>query len=81
MSVGTQEVRREIVQELSLITGIEAERLTPDATLEELDIDSLDLVEFKQIIEDRYDVLLKREDFTDVVTVGHALDAILPRLS
>jgi acyl carrier protein len=80
MSVGAQEIRSEIVQELSLITGIEAGSLTPDATLQELDIDSLDLVEFKQIVEDRYDILLEREDFTEVVTVGHALDAILPRI-
>lgn len=81
MSVGAQEIRSEIVQELSRITGIEGESLTPDATLQELDIDSLDLVEFKQIVEDRYDILLERKDFTDVVTVGHALDAILPRIN
>jgi acyl carrier protein len=69
-------VRSEIVQELSLITGIEAESLTPDATLQELDIDSLDLVEFKQIVEDRYDVLLERQDFAEVVTLGHAFDVV-----
>jgi acyl carrier protein len=80
MSVSTQEVRTEIVEELSQLTGIQAESFTPDATLQELDIDSLDLVEFRQIVEERYDVQLEREDFKDVVTVGHALDAILPRL-
>jgi acyl carrier protein len=69
-------MRSEIIEELSQITGIERKSLTPDATLEELDIDSLDLVEFKQIVEDRYDVLLERQDFTEVVTVGHALDVV-----
>jgi acyl carrier protein len=69
-------VRSEIIQELSEITGIERESLAPEATLQDLDIDSLDLVEFKQVVEDRYDVLLERQDFTEVVTVGHALDVV-----
>lgn len=69
-------MRTEIIEELSQITGIERDSLTPNATLRDLDIDSLDLVEFKQIVEDRYDLLLEREDFTDVVTVGQALDAV-----
>jgi acyl carrier protein len=81
MSVVTETVRGEIVQELSELTGIEAERLTPDATLQELDIDSLDLAEFQQVVEDRYSVRLDRDDFTNVVTVGHALDVMLARLS
>ena len=76
MSAAAQEMRSEIVEELSQITGIETDSLTPGATLQDLDIDSLDMVEFKQIVEDRYDVLLEREDFTEVVTVGHALDVV-----
>jgi acyl carrier protein len=69
-------MRSEIIAELSQITGLEADSLTPDATLQDLDIDSLDMVEFKQVVEDRYDVLLQRDDFADVVTVGHALDVV-----
>jgi acyl carrier protein len=69
-------MRSEIVEELSEITGIDAHSLTPDATLEGLDIDSLDLVEFKQVVEDRYDVVLERDDFKEVVTIGHALDVV-----
>jgi acyl carrier protein len=80
MSVFTEEVRGEIVEELSQLTGIEAKSLTPDATLQELDIDSLDLAEFKQVVEDRYDVQFERDDFTGVVTVGHALDVMVGRL-
>jgi acyl carrier protein len=69
-------MRSEIIAELSQITGLEADSLTPDSTLQDLDIDSLDMVEFKQVVEDRYDVLLERDDFADVVTVGHALDVV-----
>jgi acyl carrier protein len=80
MSTFTADVRGEIVHELSELTGIQAESLTADATLQELDIDSLDLAEFKQVVEDRYDVQLDRDAFTGVVTVGHALDVMLARL-
>jgi acyl carrier protein len=76
MSVDGEQVRSEIVEELSEITGIEAASLTPDATLQDLDIDSLDLVEFKQVVEDRYEVLLERGDFAEVSTIGQALDVV-----
>ena len=69
-------MRSEIIAELSEITGLDTESLTPEATLEGLDIDSLDLVEFKQVVEDRYDIVLERDDFTEVVTIGHALDVV-----
>jgi acyl carrier protein len=69
-------MRSEIVEELSEITGIDPGSLTPDATLEGLDIDSLDLVEFKQVVEDRYDLVLERDDFKEVVTIGHALNVV-----
>jgi acyl carrier protein len=69
-------MRDEIIEELSEITGLDTTSLTPDATLEGLDIDSLDLVEFKQVVEDRYDLVLERDDFKEVVTIAHALDVV-----
>jgi acyl carrier protein len=69
-------MRSEIIEELSEITGIDAASLTSEATLEGLDIDSLDLVEFKQVVEDRYDMVLERDDFKQVVTIGQALDVV-----
>lgn len=73
------EVRKFIIGELAELIGLEPEEIKPDATLEDLDIDSLDLVELAQIIEERYDVRLEREDFKDVTTVGGALDAVVRR--
>jgi acyl carrier protein len=70
------EMRSEIIEELSEITGIDPASLTPEATLDGLDIDSLDLVEFKQVVEDRYDMMLERDDFKEVVTIGQALDVV-----
>ena len=74
-----EEVRKFIIDELAELVGLEPKEIKPDATLEDLDIDSLDLVELAQIIEERYEVRLERDDFKDVNTVGGALDAIVKR--
>jgi acyl carrier protein len=73
------EIRAKIVAELCELADLEPERIKPEATLQELDIDSLDLVELGQIIEETYGVQLDRDDMKDVVTVGQALDIIVDR--
>ena len=54
-------------------------QITREATFEELDIDSLDLVELAQIVEDEYGVVLKGEDMKELKTVGDAIDLIAER--
>ena len=49
------------------------------STFEELDIDSLDLVELAQVVEDEYGVVLKGEDMKELKTVGDAIDLIVSR--
>lgn len=74
-----EDVRTMVTEELAQLADIELGRLTPDATLEDLDIDSLDLVELAQLIEERYGVQLEREDMKGVATIGQALDVIVAR--
>jgi acyl carrier protein len=59
--------------------GPDAEDVTRDATLEALDIDSLDLVELAQVIEEQYGVVLKGDDVKDIKTVGEAIDLVVAR--
>lgn len=73
------EVRKLIIDELGELADLKPEEITPEATLEDLDIDSLDLVELAQIIEERYEVRLERDDFKDVTTVGTAIEVIVNR--
>jgi acyl carrier protein len=49
------------------------------ATFEELDVDSLDLVEVAQIIEDEFGVALQGEDVKDLRTVGDVIDLVVAR--
>ena len=59
--------------------GAEPDALSPDATFESLDVDSLDLVELGQIVQEEYGVEIKGEDMPKLKTVGDAVDMIAER--
>ena len=59
--------------------GADPDAVAPGATFESLDVDSLDLVELAQIVQDEYGVELKGEDMPKLKTVGDAVDLIAER--
>jgi acyl carrier protein len=59
--------------------GPEPDQIKREATFEELDVDSLDLAELSQIIEDEYGVKLKGDDVGKIKTVGDAIDLVVNR--
>jgi len=59
--------------------GVEESDITRESTFEELDVDSLDLAELSQIIEDEYGVQLKGDDVGKIKTVGDAIDLVVNR--
>ena len=61
--------------------GANTTLLSRDASFEELDVDSLDLVEMAQVVEDDFGVELKGEDIKDLRTVGQAIDLVVARAS
>jgi acyl carrier protein len=73
-----QQVESRVVEALASF-GPDVSQITRDASFEELDIDSLDLVELAQIVEDEYGVVLKGEDMKELKTVGDAIDLIVER--
>ena len=60
--------------------GAEPDAITAEATWAELDVDSLDLVELAQIVEDEYGVELREADMEKMNTVGDAVEMITARL-
>ena len=58
--------------------GAEGE-ITREATFEDLDVDSLDLVELAQIVEDEFGVELDGDSVKDVKTVGDVIDLVVAR--
>ena len=79
-TVTSEQVQARVVEAL-VSFGPDESQITRDATFESLDIDSLDLVELAQIVEDEYGVILKGEDMKELKTVGDAVDLITQRAS
>jgi acyl carrier protein len=59
--------------------GADRSHFSRDATFEDLDVDSLDLVELAQVVEDEFGVQLEGEDIKDLRTVGDAIDLVVAR--
>jgi acyl carrier protein len=60
--------------------GAEPDQINADAEFEAMDVDSLDLVELAQIVEDEYGVQLKGEDMEGIKTVRQAVDLVMSKL-
>ena len=72
-----EKVKHLFVDEL----GIDAEKVTMEAKLEEdLDIDSLGLVEVVMAFEDEFEIEIDDEELTDVGTVGQAVNLLHSKL-
>lgn len=77
--VSTGNVEQVIVDGLNEI-GAEGE-VTRQATFDDLDVDSLDLVELAQIVEDEFGVELDGDAVKDVRTVGDVIDLVVAKAS
>jgi acyl carrier protein len=79
-AVTDQEVENTLYEAMAE-TGADRSQLSRDASFEELDVDSLDLVELAQVVEDEFGVELRGEDIKDLRTVGQAIDLVVARAS
>ena len=72
-----EKVKGLFVEEL----GIDSEKITMDAKLEEdLEIDSLGIVEVVTAFEDEFEIEIDDEELTDVGTVGQAVNLLHSKL-
>jgi acyl carrier protein len=77
----TAEQVETVVYDALVTLGPAREDLTREATFEALDVDSLDLAELSQIVDEEFGVTLKGSDVAKIKTVGDAIDLILARAS
>jgi acyl carrier protein len=68
--VTPEEIKGVIVELLVDELDVEPELITDSATMEELDLDSLDLVEIGQIMEQKYGVRIRPADAEGVTDIG-----------
>ena len=73
----TQEKVRARITDALVEFGADPDQLKPEATLEDLEIDSLDLFELGQILNQEFGIEVDPEDFENVVTLGDATDVLL----
>jgi acyl carrier protein len=65
----------------SEILGVDASAVTETASFkDDLDADSLDLVEVVMALEEKLDIAIPEEDLADITTVGQAADVVLEKL-
>jgi acyl carrier protein len=74
-----QDIEAMVIESLAEF-GADREALSRDATLDSVDVDSLDLVELTQVVEERYDIDLEDADFKQIKTVGDIVDLVVARV-
>ncbi|MBA2419616.1 MAG: acyl carrier protein [Thermoleophilaceae bacterium] len=79
MATANKEQIEERMTEALVSFGAEKDQIKRDANWESLDVDSLDLVELAQIVEEEYGVKMKEEDMKEMKTVGDAVDFVAER--
>jgi len=63
------------------VLSVEADQVTPEASFaDDLDADSLDLVELVMALEEEFDVTVEEEELEGITTVGAAFDLIKSKL-
>jgi acyl carrier protein len=75
MPATTSEIETTVFEALETF-GADPEAINRDADFEALDVDSLDLAELAQIVDDKYGVTIAAEDMKNIKTVGDVLDLI-----
>ncbi len=76
----TDAVERKVVDTLAQF-GPDPSEITREAEFEALDIDSLDLVELGQVVDEEFGVKIDGDDLPQLRTVGDAIDLIVARAS
>ena len=79
MAEHSSEQIEKVITDSLISFGANAEDINRDAELTALDIDSLDLAELSQIIEEHFGVELTSGDVAEITTVGDAIDLVVER--
>ena len=77
MAVSENDVLEEIRDQLESIKVPDAREATPENTWNDLDVDSLDLVELVKALEDRFGITISDDDLKPIESVGAAISLTL----
>ena len=77
MSISNDDVLAAIREELAAIKVPDAATAEPSTTWQDLDVDSLDLVELVKALEDRFGVVIADGRLKEIRDVGAAIDLVV----
>jgi acyl carrier protein len=80
MSVTTTTIEATIFKALEQLEA-DPDSISRTAGFEDLDIDSLDLAELQQIIDEEFGVTIKSADMQALTTVGDVIDFVAARVA
>jgi acyl carrier protein len=78
-ATATAEQIEKVVYDALESFGAEPGDIDRDAEFKTLDVDSLDLAEMSQIVNEEFGVKLTSDDVRDIKTVGQAIDLVVAR--
>ena len=76
----TDAIETTVIESLKTF-GADADKISREATWEAIDVDSLDLAELAQVVEDEHGVVMDGDDMKQIKTVGDAIDYITEKKS
>ena len=79
-TTATDPIEITVVESLKTF-GANADDISREATWEDIDVDSLDLTELSQVVEDEHGVRMEGDDMKQIKTVGDAIDFITEKKS
>jgi acyl carrier protein len=79
-TTSTEQIEARVIEVIRSFVDEPGVEVGPDSSFEALDVDSLDLAELAQIVEEDYGVVLKGDDVKNLQTVGDAIRLIVARL-
>jgi acyl carrier protein len=77
-TVSNEQVEKVVYDALESF-GAEPSAISRDAEFKALDVDSLDLAEMSQIVNEEFGVKLTSDDVREIRTVGDAIDIVVAR--